>query len=175
LKTLKKILSWTNKYTATVASLAVGLFFLYHHTTRPTLSSSDDILNIGGRITNYSFKIGGPSARATSKQYYIWLDNYPCTFQIKADFLSFFYQTKFENEIKKGDNLKLTIPKEYESQLYERGRNIFILSASKGSTDYLSLDETIPKENDNFDIYAGLAFITAGLIYYILKSKAIIK
>ena len=174
-QTLKRILKWVDYYTATIAAIAVGLFFFYHQFTRPNLTSKNDILYIEGQVSDYSFKIGRPSARATSKQYYIWLDNYPCTFQIKADFLSFFYQTKFEKEIKKGDNLKLTIPKEYKRQLDERGTNIFILSASKSSTDYLSLDDTIPKENDNFDIYAGLAFISAGLIYYILKSKAIIK
>ncbi|KUO69397.1 MAG: hypothetical protein APF83_11335 [Lutibacter sp. BRH_c52] len=175
MQTLKKILKWTNKYTATVAVVAVGIFFLYHQTTRPTLSSNDDLLNIVGRVTNYSFKIGRPSSRATSKLYYIWLDNYPCSFQIKADFLSFFRQTLFETEIRKGKELHLTIPKELEDKLYERGTNIFILSASHNSTNYLSLKDTIPKENDNFDIYAGLLFISAGVVYYILKSRAIIK
>jgi len=174
-QTLKKTLKWIDKYTATVAAIAVGIFFLYHQTTRPTLSSKDDILNIAGSVTNYSFKIGGPSARATSKQYYIWLDNYPCTVQIKADFLPFFRQTLFENEIRKGKELQLTIPKEFESQLYNREKNIFILSANHNSTNYLSVNDTIPKENDNFDIYAGLLFISVGIVYYILKSRAIIK
>lgn len=175
MQTLKRILKWADNYTATVAGVVVGLFFLYHQTTRPNLSSKDDILFLEGRVVNYSFKIGGPSARATPKQYYIWLDNYSCTFQIKADFLTFFNQTRFENQIRKGDSLKLTIPKKFKNQLFDRETNLFILSASKNSTSYLSLDETVPKENDNFDIYAGIAFITAGLIYYILKSKGIIK
>jgi hypothetical protein len=172
---VKKILKWIDKYTATVVAIAVGLFFLYHQTTRPTLSSKNDILNIDGRITNHSFKIGGPSARATSKQYYIWLDNYPCTFQIKADFLSFFRQTLFESEIIKGAELHLTIAKDYRDKLFEKGTSIFILSASHKSTEYLSLQDTIPKENDKFDIYVGSLFIFAGLVYYVLKNRAIIK
>ena len=175
MQTLKEILKWTNKYTATVAAVMVGIFFLYHQTTRPTLSSNNDILNIAGRVSNYSFKIGGPSGRATSKLYYIWLDNYPCSFQIKADFLSFFKQTLFENEIKIGNELNLTIPKELVDKLYQSGTKIFILSASNNSTNYLSLKDTIPKENDNFDIYAGILFILAGVVYYILKSRALIK
>lgn len=175
MQTIKKILKWTNKYTATVAAILVGLFFLYHQTTRPTLSSNDDLLNLTGNISNYSFKIGGPSARATSKQYYIWLDNYPCTFQIKADFLSFFRQTLFENEIKRDNKLHITIPKVLKDKLNDRETNIFILSASNSSTNFLSLEDTIPKENDNFDIYAGTLFILAGVVYYILKSRALIK
>ncbi len=174
MQTIKKILKWVDNYTVTVACIAGGLFFLYHQLTRPNLKSKDDILQVEGQVSNYSFK-RIPGARATSKQYYIWLDNYPCTFQIKADFLSFFFQSSFENEIRKGDNVKLTIPKDHKNQLYKSNENIFILSASKNTTEYLSLEDTMPKENDNFDIYAGLLFIMGGIVYYILKSKAIIK
>ena len=174
MQTLKKILKWVDNYTATVACIAVGLFFFYHQLSRPSLNSKDDILQIEGQVNEYSFQ-RKPGHRGTLKQYYIWLDNYPCTFQIKADFLSFFNQRKFENEISKGDKLNLTIPKELESQLYERATHVFILSASKNSTIYLSLEETIPKENDKFVIYVGLLFLTGGIVYYILKSRAIIK
>jgi hypothetical protein len=173
--TIRQILKWIDKYTATVAAVSVGLFFFYHQTTRPNLSSNDDILLLEGRVVDYSFKRGTPSLRATSKLYYIWLDNYPCTFQIKADFLSFFYQSNFEREIRKGDSITLSIPNDKKKQIWDRNKTVFILSASKNSTSYLSIDETVPKENDKFDIYAGLFFISAGVVYYVLKSKAIIK
>jgi hypothetical protein len=153
---------------------AIGLAILYHHFQRPDLKTSDKILHIEGHVDQYSFQQKS-GHRATLKQYYIWLDNYPCTFQIKADFIPFFNQTQFESEIKNGVSLKLTIPKELEYQLSDRGTHIFILSASKNSTNYLNLADTIPKENSNFDIYAGLFFIAGGIVYYILKSKAIIK
>ena len=155
-------------------TIAIGLAILYHHFQRADLKTPDKILHIEGRVSQYSFQ-QKPGHRATLKQYYIWLDNYPCTFQIKADFLPFFNQTQFESEIKNGDNLQLTIPKELEDQLADRGTHIFIFSASKTSTNYLSLADTIPKENSNFDIYAGLFFFAGGIVYYILKSKAIIK
>lgn len=155
-------------------AVAVGLFMLFHQFERPNLKTSDKILHIQGQVDQYSFQ-RKPGYRATLKQYYIWLNNYPCTFQIKADFLSFFNQTGFETEIKTGDKLNLTIPKELENQLYESGAHVFILSAAKNSTNYLSLTDTIPKENDNFDIYAGLFFIAGGIVYYILKSRAITK
>lgn len=153
---------------------AIGLAILYHHFQRPDLTAADKILHIEGHVVQYSFQ-EKPGHRATLKQYYIWLDNYPCTFQIKADFLPFFNKKQFESEIKNGDNLKLTIPKELDDQLFDSGTHIFILSASINSTNYLSLADTIPKENSNLDIYAGLFFIAGGMVYYILKSKAIIK
>lgn len=172
--TIKKTLKWLNTYDAIVFAVAVSLFFFYHQFERPKVKTSADILHLEGKVIGYSFQLK-PGFRATLKQYYIWLDNYPCSFQIKADFLSYFYQTKFENEIKTGDIIKLTIPKEFENQIWNKNNNVFILSASKNSTDYLSLDETIPKENDNFDIYAGLFFLTAGIVFYVLKKNNIIK
>jgi hypothetical protein len=169
-----KILKWLDTYTATVFTVVVGLFFFYHQFERPNLKTSNNILHLEGKVSDYSFQLK-PGYRATLKQYYIWLGNYPCSFQIKADFLSYFYQTKFENEVKTGDIIKLTIPKEFENQIWNKNNKVFILSASKNSTDFLSLDETIPKENDNFDIYAGLFFVTAGIVYYVLKKNNIIK
>lgn len=174
MKRLKNIFNWVDKYFVTVLTVAIALFMLYHQFERPNLNTPDKILHLQGQVDEYSFQ-RKPGYRATLKQYYIWLDNYPCTFQIKADFLSFFNQTGFESEIRTGDKLNLTIPKELESQLYERGTHVFILSASKNSTNYLSLKDTIPKENDNFDIYVGLFFMAGGVVYYILKSRAIIK
>jgi hypothetical protein len=173
-KRLKNIFDLVDKYFVAVLTVTIGLAIFYHHFERPNLKTPDKLLYIEGQVDQYSFQ-RKPGYRATLKQYYIWLDNYPCTFQIKADFLSFFNQTQFENEVKKGDKLKLTIPKEIKDQLSERGTHIFILSASKNSTNYLSLADTIPKENNNFDIYAGLFFIVGGIVYYILKSRAIIK
>ncbi len=165
---LKRIFKWVDNYFVTVAAIAVGLLFFYHEFTRPNLTSKNDVLYIEGQVSDYSFK-RIPGFRSSSEQYYIWLDEYPCTFQIKADFISFFYKTLFENDIKEGDKVKLTIPKEYENHLFDRTRYIFILSASKKSANYLSIEKTLPKENDHFDIYAGIFFILGGIGYYILK------
>jgi hypothetical protein len=174
LNTLKKILKWIYNYTATVAAIGIGLFFFIHQFERPNLKTADKIITLEGNVTNFSFnhKAG---YKANLKQYYIWLDNYPCTFQIKADFLSYFYQSRFESEIKPGDKIKLSIPKEFENQLRIRDKNVFIFSISKDSTDYLSLNETVSKENSNFDIYAGIFFVIFGGAYYVLKKRKMIK
>ena len=172
--TIKKILKWVNTYIATVAAIGVGLFFFFHQLERPNLKTPDKILHLEGQVIDYSFQLKR-GYRATLKQYYIWLDNYDCTFQIKADFLSYFYQSRFENEVIKGDRIRIAIPKEYENQLWDRSKNVFILSVSKNSTDYLSCEETIPRENNKFDIYAGLLFLTAGVVYYLLKRNTIIR
>jgi hypothetical protein len=171
---IKKILKWMNTYTAAIAIVSIGMFFFYHEFERPKLKTSIDILQLEGKVTNYSFTIKS-GFKSTLKQYYIWLENYPCAFQIKADFLPYFYQTKFENDVNIGDKIKLSIPKEFENQIWNKNNNVFIFSASKNSTTFLNLEQTIPKENDNFDIYAGLFFITVGIGYYILKKKKILK
>ena len=162
-----------NTYTATIAVVSFGMFFFYHEFERPKLNTSNDILQLEGKVINYSFKLK-PSFKSTLKQYYIWLENYPCAFQIKVDFLSYFYQTEFENKVKIGDKITLSIPKKFQSQIWDRNKNVFILSASKNSTTFLSLEQTIPEENSNFDIYAGLFFVTVGIGYYILKKKKVI-
>ena len=155
-------------------AVVVGLFMFSHQYERPNLKSLDKILQIKGKVDKFSF-LHKQGYRATLTQYYIWLDNYPCTFQIKADFTSFFDQKGFENDIKIGDIVNLTIPKEFESQLYEREKHVFIFSASKNSKIFLSLTDTIPKENDNFDIYAGLFFIMGGIVLYSLTNRGLIK
>ena len=150
----------------------MGLFFLYHQIQRPNLKTEKDLIEIKGKIVDYSFtrEIG---YRATLKKYYIWLDQYPCTFQIKADFLPFFSEYRFKKAVKRGDRIKLTIPKEYN--LMKKNEYLFITSLSKLNEQFLKKENTLEKENDNFDIYAGFLFIIGGLIYYALKRNGIIK
>jgi len=171
--TIKEIFKWVDQYTATIAAIGIGLFFIFHHFGRPNLKTPSSVVYVEGKVTDYSFP-HKPGHKVAPKQYYIWLDNYACTFQIKSDFISYFYRSRFERDVKKGDSIKLAIPKVYENKLQDRRSNIFILSTSKNSADYLRLSETIPKENNHFDIYAGLFFLTAGGIYYLLKRNSII-
>jgi hypothetical protein len=172
--TTKEILSWIDTYIVSIAAIGIGLFFFFHHVARPHLKTPNDVVYVEGKVTNYSFQ-PKPGQRAALEQYYIWLDNYACTFQIKADYLSYFYRSRFERDIKKGDTIRISIPKVYVNHLQDRKRKIFILSVNKDSAQYLRLTETIPKPNDYFDIYAGLFFLIAGGIYYFAKKKSIVK
>jgi hypothetical protein len=169
-----KIFNGVYKYFFTLLTVVVGFSFLYFKLTSPRLKTNVDFYPIDGKIIHYSFK-EVPGHRATLHQYYFWLDKYKCTFQIKADFLSHFDQSRFENEIRKGDILQITIPKEHNYKLQNKNETIFVLSITKKNTNYLSLNETIPKENDNSEVYFGLLFLIAGFIYYIMKHNHIVK
>ena len=171
---LNAICNFFWEYTPAVVALAVGLFFFYHQLCRPSLDSSNDLSSIEGRIEDYSFARKRGYKRIL-KQYYIWLENHSCTFQIKADLIPFFYQKRFESHIKRGDSLKLTIPKEFANRLHDKNEEIFILSVSDDFMDYLPLKDSLTKENDKFDIYAGIFFIIGGGILYLLKRNKIIK
>lgn len=170
---IKEILNWVDSYIVTIAAIGIGIFFFFHHVERPELKTPSNVVFIEGKVADYSFE-HKPSHRPALKQYYIWLDNYPCTFRIKTDYLSYFYQSRFERDIKKGDSISLSIPKVYETQLKERKSKIIILSITKDSAEYLKLIETIPKATDNYDLYAGLFLLTASGIYYFAKRKYII-
>jgi hypothetical protein len=169
-----KIFNWIDKSFFTIIAVAVGISFLYFKITSPRLKTATDFLHIDGKVSYYSFE-NVPGHRSTLHQYYIWLDNYNCTFQIKADFLPNFDHLNFENEIRKGDVLKIIVPKEHDYKLPNKNETICVLSITKNATNYLSLIETIPKENDSFDIYVGVLFIASGLIYYGLKRLNIVK
>ena len=46
-----------NTYTATIAAVSFGMFFFYHEFERPKLNTSNDILQLEGKVINYSFKL----------------------------------------------------------------------------------------------------------------------
>jgi hypothetical protein len=172
--TIQKILNWIDTYIVPIAAIGIGIFFFLHHYARPVLKNPYDVVYIEGRVADYSSR-PQQGQQATLNQYYIWLDNYPCIFQIKADYLSYFYRSRFERDVKKGDSIRLSIPKVYENQLKNRKSKIFTLSVSKDSADYLRLMETIPKSTNNYDLYAGIFLVFAGGIYYFAKRKSIVR
>lgn len=168
---------FTSKYdfVATIIAIGLGILMIYSKFQGPKLQSQSDTTEIIGHLKNYSFKhLPSGGRTGTVKQYYIWLDEYPCTFQIKADYLPIFDQSTFLVKVNLGDKLKVTIPKEYENRLSKQDEFIFITSLSSLSTDYLRIENTIKKENDNFYFYLGILFIVGALIYYFLKRSRII-
>lgn len=167
--TIKKILSWIDTYIVSIAAMGIGIFFFLHHLERPHLKTPNDVVYVEGKVADYSFE-PKPGQKATLEHYYIRLDNYACTFRIKTDYLSYFYRSRFERDIKKGDSIRISIPKIYANHLKDSKSKIFILSVTKDSAEYLRLIETIPRANDYFDLYAGLLFLIAGGIYYFYKT-----
>ena len=160
---------WFDKkyYAFTTGTIIVGLLFFLHFVTKPKVKSESDLYHISGQLSNYSFK-DSKGARATGHQYYIWLDNYSNTFQIKADYLGFFKQKDFEKRVSQKQILNLTIPNELRSKL-NTNEKIFIFSVDTDSENFLDTQKTLDKENNNFEIYAGLSFFLFGLTYFVIR------
>lgn len=170
---VKQIFTSKNDFVASIVAIGLGILFIYNDSQGPNLQSQGETTEITAHVTNYSFK-HIPGYRGTSKQYYIWFDEYPCTFQIKADYLSIFDQLSFIAMVSPGDKLTATFPKEYENKLSKQDEFIFISSLSNSSTDFLRLEDAIKKENDNLLFYVGVLFIIGGVVYFLLKQTRII-
>jgi hypothetical protein len=150
---VKKIFRGIGKYHVTAFALPVGIFLFYEEYKAPTVENQDDLINIEGRIQNYTFQ-DKQGARGMKYEYYIFLKDFPCRFQIKADYLQLFNKTKFVENVKIGDSLKVSIPKEIENQIW-RNQDVFVLSVSSEDQKFLEEKGTIKKENKNFNVLAG--------------------
>ena len=155
------------QYAFTTLAVLAGLFFFYHQLTRDTLKSDADLFQIDGIVKDYSFadKQGG---RGMTHEYYIWFDGYRNAFQIPADFLGYFKKTEFETQVRKGDSLTLTIPKQKMTNL-NSDEDIYIMSIDKQTYNYLDKVKTMENENSGFDIYAGSFFLVIGIGFYFFK------
>lgn len=166
MKIIKQILSWLNYYIAAYGCIGAGLFFIYMHINRAKLDSQDNIYEVKGTLKEYSFKrVKG--YRATSKEYYLWLDNYPCKFQIKADFLSIFQQYKFEHDMKTGSHLNFLIEKEDQNRLTNRECRVFVYSVINQKSVFLDFDLAKKEERSNFNLFAGIGFFVSGIFLFL--------
>jgi hypothetical protein len=155
------------KFAFTTFSVLAGCWFLYITITKNKVTSSSDLLSISGTMSRYSF-IDGEKG---TKRYYILLNEYPQTFQIPAEFLSFFAKEKFESDMQKGQELSLRISKFDEKKLGEPYSYIFIYELNKGSSSFLNSELTIKQENSYLFYYWGTGFIIAGLGFYLFKKR----
>ncbi|MDP1801466.1 MAG: hypothetical protein Q8L81_08945 [Bacteroidota bacterium] len=165
-----QISEWFDRDKCLFSSLTIftGLFFFYHQFTRDTLKSDKDLLQLKGIVKDYSFadKQGG---RGMTHEYYIWLDGYKNAFQIPADYLGYFKKEEFETQVRKGDSLSLTIPRQKMIKLNDSNDDIYVMSLDKHNYNYLDKVKTMENENSGFDIYAGIFFLVIGIAFYFFK------
>lgn len=147
------------------------IYFLYTGLTKEKIDSENDLTEVRGKFSNYSFK-DNTGHKRQGHQYYIWIDRYQNAFQIKANYLSVFKGVEFITTVRPGDDIQFTIPK-FQANKLNSDENVFVTSIKVKRAIYLSKDKTLEIEKgiassyDDFFL-AGL-FLTVGLVVYIRK------
>ncbi len=100
----------TDKNLRTLFLVGMGIYFIFEQATREHPESTNDLIDLNGRITHYSFE-DNTGWRRNGHHYYIFLKEYPNKFQLKADYLRYFNKSQFEMNFKTGNRVKLSIPK----------------------------------------------------------------
>lgn len=165
--TFKKIIDWSEKYRIPIFFSFVSILILSAELTKPKIDGKEDLVKLRGTLSDYSFTIE-QGYRNRLYHYYFWLDEYQCTFQIKADFEDFFRENWFREKVGKGHMVNLHISKELIEDLEDVEESVFVMSISTSKGKYLSLEDTIEKEKSPFMIIFALAFMSIGLLYYYL-------
>lgn len=170
LTTLEKILPWFDKRHYGFSSLMffIGLLLLILYLSKPTAKSEDDLLQIKGRLADYSFK-EKQGGRGTLYLYYIWLENYSNAFQIKAGFVDYFRRFTFENKISPKEMLYFTIPKDRRNRLNNSKSEIFVMSIDSDQENFLDKKTTLRSEKYDYDLYGAISLISIGIIWYFYR------
>ena len=150
--------------------LIIFCTFLYQEIGQDKPETDDDLHEVQGLIQDYEFKhIRG--FRGTKRINNIWLNNYDCTFKIKADFLSLFDKNDFIRDFKKGDQLTLEIPKYDLKHLEKPGNTFFIYSIKSSMRAYLKDGDTLMKEIESSytNILYACTSLLAGVISILIK------
>ena len=163
----------TDRNFRTLFLIGMGIYFIIEHSIHERPKSTKELIDLNGRISEYSFE-DNTGWRRNGHQYYIYLDGYPTKFQVKADYLGFFDKEQFENNYKQGSRVKLSIPK-YQEHLVGTEGNVFLTSISVNGLEYLAKHETINREinlvSSNSDYILGGIFIGLGILVFLFYGQ----
>jgi hypothetical protein len=164
---------FTDRNIRTLFLVGMGIYFIIEHKTRERPESTEDLINLNGKIIDYSFK-DNTGRRKQGREYYIFLNEYPNKFQIKADYLRYFNKEIFENNFKSGRKVNLSFPK-HQEHLIGTNEAVFLTSLSINSYEYLSREQTLEFEksskSSNSSYYLGIVFIILGILVFLLHDK----
>lgn len=164
---IKKYLN--NRYFALFLGITAFIYFFYSGLTRGRIESENDLREIHGRFSRYSFK-DNTGFKKEGHEYYIWIDGYSNRFQIKADYLGVFKSGAFVLNVTPGDEIELTIPKSQATKL-NTNKSVLVTSISTRRTTYLNKKEALRIERDiadsNADFLLAGGFLIVGLLAYI--------
>lgn len=131
-----------------------------------------DLYEIEGTLSNYNFEVkNGGFKKPKTYHYYLWLNEFPCTFQIPADFISHFSEKEFKNNTLKGRKYILEISSEDSSNLKLANKRIHIFSINQENFNYLLPSLSLNKKNSKSSIYFGVFIIFLSFIFLLYKIK----
>jgi len=162
-KSLNNLFNWLGTYKAGLAFFFIAILMFSSEIRKESILDSKDVIEIHGTLNEYSFE-KVPGYKHLLQQYYISLNEYECTFQIKADFIPFFDKHQFIMDLWKGLPLEVSIPKSSLDKLKKNEKPICVMSIRTSKNEYLSLNQTIEKHGSNLDIYAGICFLLVGVL-----------
>jgi hypothetical protein len=142
----------------TLLPFLIGFSILYYYYTKDKFDSESDITQIEGVLSDYSFI---QESRGV-KRYYIWLEDYECTFQIPADFVYKFNEGMFYAYNLIGKFIELEISTNQLKNL-KSDNYIFVLGIKSNNYTFLDRNETLKIEKSKFVLYFGYIFIFIGL------------
>lgn len=147
--------------------IGVAAFLLYLELTKPNIHTKDDLVYLSGPFTGYNWE-----NRSKGSELIFSLANYPCNFQIKADFYPILKTPEFKN-IAYSELLTVGIPKGYESRIVIRSRNVCVYSITSAKENYLDISRVIKKHNSIFMEISISILILLGAcsIYWGYRSK----
>jgi len=156
-----------DKYLGLIFCVAFSIYFTYEFFTKDKIESDEDLIEIQGQFSDYSFK-DGTGRKRMGHQYYIHLDNYINQFQIKADYLNDFKSIDFATKVRKGDKVVFTIPKGEKGKLNSTD-NVFVTSIKVKGKTYLDKNKVIETEKSYTLLYGALGFLVLGFILFKMK------
>ncbi|ULQ57118.1 hypothetical protein KJS94_02765 [Flavihumibacter rivuli] len=155
------------QYALVTFSVLVGSWLLYSSITSRKVSSLADLTTVEGQLSRYSFIDG----KKGTKRYYIWLTQYNASFQIPADFISYFDKDHFKEAVGPGQTISISISKDDINKTRHSNYRIRIYSLQTESQSFLLSSFTLKKENNIIQYMIGPLFIMAGIGYYLYRHK----
>ncbi|HET6555817.1 MAG TPA: hypothetical protein VFG54_00790 [Prolixibacteraceae bacterium] len=162
-----KVRPWLDRdyYAFTTISIIISLLSISHFVTKDKIHSDNDLIRIEGEFIDYSFQHGSRG----NKMYYFWLKEFNCTFQIPADYLDSFDKNRFISNVRINEILVLYISKKQFENL-NLDKRIFVQHIEKEKLIFLNKRDSIEQESGFGEIYFGVAFFIAGLVYFRIRT-----
>ncbi len=126
-----------------VSVALVAVLVIPHKSARPQKRSVDDLAEAQGRLDSYSFLDDSRGMH----QYSIRLTGYRTTFQVPSDFVKYFATARFESQLKKGDDISISIPTESAAKLVSSGP-VPVFAVRSRTATYLDEHYTISAFNN---------------------------
>ncbi|WP_282160702.1 hypothetical protein [Ulvibacterium marinum] len=165
---MKGLLSILDKYTATLACVIVALLMFHSEYNKITIKNESDLTRVSGTLKKYSFLDNLPR---NGKQYIIELVEYQNNFQIFADHINLFAKFEFQEGVHVGDSILLKVPVKEISYLNSKNERIMIAGLLAKKREFLVSRQVIMKEQGSAGLIAGVAFLIAGFVSFVVKFK----